>query len=1122
MADHGISDLVVTTLSLSYGGIEDLLDALHTMPEIIRADVRTALEEQARTAAARGRTAHAEWLGHLLAVARRAQSDEPPPADGPGGDGGGGHETGGRPPRTPRGGAAPPAPPEFAPLLVRTAQLPSLLDQFLVFRRHRDVLPAEPLAEAQRILENQPGIQMEEYTAVLAALAMAAGGALHTVHARTWWAFSLMERAARAERLGFGGTGASTRDRRHALHHAARAVAALPPKAPADDPDPAFQAYHALARAHRGLGDYRAGLAVLLEGERELFPLGVPDDEEGRRRWMHHAWTVADELSGLGYHTEALRRFDSALQVCRVLSGGAPVGSLVELLTQRGKTLLHADRPAAATADFERAAAAADRLGMTIPACRARGLAASALTMRGREREALRLLEANLAAARRGGDQLLHGYRCALAAQLRTVGDLAAAEEQYLLALREIHAQPAGSRNEIGCLFGLGELADDLGNHEWALEWCRRGMEAGRRHRREQEAAAHFAMALRRMLDRDTSVAAAERLLPVLRSLLRDTDDDGSPVPRSAVGGTLVGCLQRLGRHDEALDLGRRLIALADEIGDTAVGRQERTWFAGAFAAREELRQERFDLLWWCRETTLRQLAETPVPHVRAEVAGRALGLYEQLLELLVDHGDTLDVPDRAAPLDLCFALHEEVRARDLLADLAHGPLPVPPEVPEADALEERELLAGLRAQLTRSVLDPADDFTDATLTALLDRLAALRERIRPHAPGYARLREGRTVGAAGARALLERHAPPGGMALVSYFCGHRATYCFVLASDGVPLRVHRVPLTRERIAQLARRLRADFNGDPHAERPTPPIQARRPHKRKLAYLSELTPLLAPFDDLLERYPLLAVAGHGPLTQIPLAALPRGNGRRLGETTAVVDVPGISAIGHLTAPPAPPPATAMTAGCAAREDEDPAIVEDDDALLRPGPWHTARPLSGTEATPGEALQALRGTDLAHLAAHGYAGSDDPLDAALLLSDGRSRPSRVWAAHDLPAHAPYLLRARDVAAAGAAPGRLVLRACSAGWSDPDHPGADLTGMTWAFLRAGARAVVAPRWNVDIALSRELLAAFYRRLGAGEPTWRALWLAQRAMAEDTDRPWLGHPYHWSAFTLTGDWR
>lgn len=72
---------------------------------------------------------------------------------------------------------------------------------------------------------------------------------------------------------------------------------------------------------------------------------------------------------------------------------------------------------------------------------------------------------------------------------------------------------------------------------------------------------------------------------------------------------------------------------------------------------------------------------------------------------------------------------------------------------------------------------------------------------------------------------------------------------------------------------------------------------------------------------------------------------------------------------------------------------------------------------------------------------------------------------------------------------------------------------------AFLYAGARSVVTTLWRNDDAASGELMVAFYRHVRAGLTNAEALRAAQLdVLAQDK---W-NSPYHWAAFSLTGDYR
>lgn len=1097
MTTPDLGETLVDFLVTRSTDYDTLLGNLDRLTEAVRPSLLAALQEQAGAAAEAGRPAEAELLEFLAGKARERWQTKV-------------NDQG---------------VPDFAALVDRAARL-GLLDAFLVFRSRPDALPDDPLPVAQQLLGAYKGLTVHQRAAVLAALAMATPDSpMAAVRARTWWAFGLMDRARGQESVGLGNVRAR-RDRRHARFHAARAVVALNGSGRVgENPEVTYWAYSMLAQAHRSLGDLREGLKVLLDCQRELRHL---DDD--RQRWLEFDRVVAIEMSAQGQHRGALHYFDRALNGVRELTGDRPHPAQLDLLIERGKTHLHHGTLNAASADFRQAAEMADALHQTPVMLRARALWASSLQTRGRSREALRVFQENLSTAQRGGILMSHTFRCALAQQLCGMGYLDEAEEQYREALAEMR-QDMSTRNvnEVGCLAGLGRVAEDRGDHGQAMAWYEESHRTALTYRRRIDGTIILADALGRRIGRDESPTTARELLPRITELHHGARERGDSVGESVTARALMKCLTRLDRWTEAADLSRRLIADADERADDSMEAadqdsiKERLAFVEMFGDRPELLAECLGLLLWCRDVMLRRIEQTPWPVLRAEAGGRALTEYGHLLGLLHDHGGELPLPDGRSAPEWCFDLHEEVKARDMVADLALGPLPKPPEAP-AELLDvEQRLLTALRRDLTGSVLGAFGPESEEATRRLTTQLSAAHRQIGTLAPEYAGLRRGAPARLDEVRALLSRHAPPEGMVLASYFCGTSDTYCFVLTSDGRPLRMRRIPLGRAAVEALTRRLRTLFNGgrDPSSGVLLRPLPARRPDKRDTSFLAELTPLLEPFADLLTDRRLVAVSGHGPLSGVPFAALPLPSGALLGESNAVVSVPGVSSLRYLLAHPATPPGTAVAVGCAGRED-DTALFEEDDTLLSEGPWKSVSRLAGLAATPAAVRTALGEADLAHVTCHGFTDTDDPLAAALLFSDGRERPSRNWEPHNVPAHARYLLRVRDVTVADAAPRRLVLRACSAGWGEADHPGADLTGLTWAFLRSGSRSVIAPRWDVNQESSRELLAAYYRRLGSGEPAWRALWEAQRELAGDTSRPWLSHVFHWGAFTLTGDWR
>src|SRR5262249_44139521 len=105
-------------------------------------------------------------------------------------------------------------------------------------------------------------------------------------------------------------------------------------------------------------------------------------------------------------------------------------------------------------------------------------------------------------------------------------------------------------------------------------------------------------------------------------------------------------------------------------------------------------------------------------------------------------------------------------------------------------------------------------------------------------------------------------------------------------------------------------------------------------------------------------------------------------------------------------------------------------------------------------------------DVVHFAAHAAANVESPLDSAVILA---------------AENGSYKLYARDVADERLTADLVTVSACrSAG--ERAFAGEGLVGFAWAFLRAGARRVVAGLWDVDDRSTADLMDTLYERLAA----------------------------------------
>jgi CHAT domain-containing protein len=152
------------------------------------------------------------------------------------------------------------------------------------------------------------------------------------------------------------------------------------------------------------------------------------------------------------------------------------------------------------------------------------------------------------------------------------------------------------------------------------------------------------------------------------------------------------------------------------------------------------------------------------------------------------------------------------------------------------------------------------------------------------------------------------------------------------------------------------------------------------------------------------------------------------------------------------------------------------------------------------ATPGAYRDATpKQYSYVHFAAHATANRDSPLDSAVILSGSDTT---------------YKLYARDVAALPLSADLVTVSACrSAG--ERAYAGEGLVGFAWAFLRAGARRVVAGLWDVDDQSTADLMEHLYAGVARGERPSAALRLAKLDLIGRGGG--LGRPYAWGAFQL-----
>ena len=158
-------------------------------------------------------------------------------------------------------------------------------------------------------------------------------------------------------------------------------------------------------------------------------------------------------------------------------------------------------------------------------------------------------------------------------------------------------------------------------------------------------------------------------------------------------------------------------------------------------------------------------------------------------------------------------------------------------------------------------------------------------------------------------------------------------------------------------------------------------------------------------------------------------------------------------------------------------------------------------LDGARATPAAYREAKPGAfEYLHFVAHGEATRRKPLDAAVILAKDASGSYKLFA-RDIVTHP---LQARLV----------TVSSCYGAGTRP-FVGEGLVGLAWAFLRAGAKQVVAALWEVSDQAAPRLMDAMYANIRAGKDPAAALREAKLQLIRAG-----GKPFYWAPFVVYGE--
>jgi len=395
-------------------------------------------------------------------------------------------------------------------------------------------------------------------------------------------------------------------------------------------------------------------------------------------------------------------------------------------------------------------------------------------------------------------------------------------------------------------------------------------------------------------------------------------------------------------------------------------------------------------------------------------------------------------------------------------------------------------------AALVKRDLSEPESGELATLQGEMSDLHAELDRVRTAAAA-------KTVAAENSRPIMAREwrklSP--GVVQLSYALGQKRAYVWSRGESGVRVSV---------LAVAPQDLETELIAIGDLDRQDEPERVEQA-------LQRLSAVLMPAGLLPEKTTAVEIVAEGRIAGVPFPALlsPADPRRRLVETHSITMITSLFAGEE---PPRPKHARPFrlvalasgTGGLRSAAVIDPApklqaatkeIRTVADLFVAHDNSAKVKLLLGAEGNAAT-LRGLwgSGADVVHFATHALADLRQPLASLLVLP-----------ATDA-AGAPTYLTAGQVEGWRGDIELVFLSACESAIGPPRFAGG-MPGLQGAFLRAGARGVIATLWPIEDVLAQEFSEDFYRRFTSGESAPRALsetqraWLAPKAGASEAEQ-------------------
>jgi CHAT domain-containing protein/tetratricopeptide (TPR) repeat protein len=495
---------------------------------------------------------------------------------------------------------------------------------------------------------------------------------------------------------------------------------------------------------------------------------------------------------------------------------------------------------------------------------------------------------------------------------------------------------------------------------------------------------------------------------------------------------------------------------------------------------------------------------------IQTGLVGQADRFYDEMIDLLFEMN--LDDPDQGYDVQ-AFDVAQSARARSLLDMLAEADVDLHLRADETYQQRETAILTEL-AEAQDGGADPS------RIGEIRSRLDVLENELRGADPRYADIRYPRPCDLAQAQARVLGD----GELLLDFQLGREQSHLWAVSREG--FRFVELP-PREEIETKVRALLPmlrDYN-----------MLGENPAWLRASSHALYRMLLQPVADEIQGASHLLIVPDGLLHYLPFEALVTrpGGGDFSDLSYLIMDwnisyAPGLSVMSTLRDGIAAEPSTAnLLIGNPLQPTSDQASILSlvaGAADLQPVPFgrreieaiagQNARVLlTGAEATTAGLRAAGAGPwHVVHFATHGLFNEERPEFSGLVLSADEANNDDGF----LSTGAVFGLDLScDLA---------VLAACSSALGRHTD-GEGLTGLTRAFIYAGAGGVVSSLWDVSGSGTARFMEGFYRQLGRSTRNdhARALSDAKRELilsgGRTDDGLLVAHPAIWAAFVLNG---